>query len=76
MRRERYEKERNEVAREPDSHLLATSIADRTVAPQPQNTGISSSFSSIAFPKSGFLTSAIPISDGLPMCTGAPCNRG
>ena len=53
--------------------LIATACG---VTPQAQNTGTSPSSKATGSPKSGLLTSVIPMASGLPMCTGAPCTAG
>src|SRR5579864_9228241 len=56
---------------------LADWIAECGVTPQAQNTGSSSGATSVVpMPRYGFARSSMPMSDGAPRCTGAPCTRG
>src|SRR5262245_32627912 len=55
---------------------LAVATTDCGVTPQAQNTGNSLSLTGTASPQSGLARSAMPISSGLPRCTGAPCTDG
>src|SRR5215468_9036856 len=55
---------------------FTVATTDCGVTPQAQNTGISSSLIGTASPQSGLAMSLMPISSGLPRCTGAPCTAG
>src|SRR5215467_2730464 len=55
---------------------FTVATTDCGVTPQAQNTGSSSSLTGTASPQSGLVMSLMPISSGLPMCTGAPCTAG
>src|SRR5262249_38464925 len=55
---------------------FTVAITDCGVTPHAQNTGSSSSLTGTASPSSGLARSAIPISSGLPTCTGAPWTVG
>src|SRR5215470_16532518 len=55
---------------------FTVATTDCGVTPQAQNTGISSSLTGTASPQSGLAMSLMPISSGLPICTGAPCTAG
>src|SRR3990172_5101120 len=46
------------------------------VTPQAQNTGTSPGRMPTKSPQSGLVTSAMPMADGSPMCTGAPWALG
>jgi hypothetical protein len=55
---------------------FTVATTDCGVTPQAQNTGVSSAFICGGSPKSGFMMSLMPISSGMPICTGAPCTAG
>ena len=46
------------------------------VTPHAQNTGTSPSLISTGSPNSGLLISLMPMAEGSPICTGAPCTAG